>query len=447
MVAIAPFRAVRYAPDRADLAAVTSPPHDCITLAERDAFIASDLRNIVQVVLGPERADDGEGPGPPSRHARAAAFLAEWLAQGVMLRDANPAFYHYQVTHGPSDQRRTMSGFFARVALDPEHKQVRPHEKTLQRKKRDRLRLREATDFDCEPIWLLYRDRRGWVEELLASNAFDELARFTDEAGHEHRLWRVVRAEAVGEIIAQFDDRTVVIADGHHRYQTALEHWHATGRPEHGSILACLVRDNDPGLAIEATHRLLHAMPFAAMDEAVLAAAPHWDATPIPSGPWRGEDLLGYLGADGRDAVLVGKSGSGLDARLLTLKTGSELDGRRGRLDHLAVTRLHDRLLRDCWELDPTHPEDNLRFARDADEALRALLDGECQFVLLMPPEPVDAVLEVAGEGQVMPQKATYFVPKLRSGVVLGPLDEPRPRPWTEIAGDGGKADWRMPRI
>lgn len=444
MVAIAPFRAVRY--HHADLTRVTSPPHDCITLAERDAFIAADPHNIVQVVLGPELATDGEGPGPPSRHARAAAFLNAWLADGTMRRDDRPAFYHYQVTHGPPDARRTMSGFFARVALDPQNQVIRPHEKTLKRKKRDRLRLREATGFDCEPIWLLYRDRRGWVEELLASNAFDELERFTDEAGEEHRLWRVDRQEAVLEIVAQFEDRTVVIADGHHRYQTALEHWEETGRPENGSILAGFVRDNDPGLSIQATHRLVQGTAFTTMAAGLQRAAKHWDATPIAQFT-HAADLLGHFGADGRDVVLVGTAPEGLVAHLLTLRADSNLDGTRGRLDTLCVTRLHDRLLRDAWGLDPTHPEDYLRFARDAEEALTQLRGGECQFVILLPPEPVDAVLEVASEGQVMPQKATYFVPKLRSGLVLGPLDEPRPRPWQELGGDGGKAEWRMPRL
>ena len=131
----------------------------------------------------------------------------------------------------------------------------------------------------------------------------------------------------------------------------------------------------------------------------------------------------------------------------LRLKPGSALDGSRGRLDTLAVTLVHDRLLRDCWGLDLDKPEESLRFTRSLEEAMTAVRSGACQLAVLPPPEPVHAVLEVAEQGHVMPQKATYFVPKLRSGLVLGPLDEAPPVPWTEAAGDPSRFKWRTPAL
>jgi uncharacterized protein (DUF1015 family) len=443
MVAIAPFRALRYDPGRIDLARATSPPHDCITAAQRDAFLAAEPRNVVRVVLGPEIPGDGEGPGPPSRHDRARAALEAWQREGAMARDRRPALYHYQVTWGPPEARLTMSGLVARVALDPAMKEVRPHEKTLGRKRKDRLRLREATGADCEPIWLLYRDRRGWVEEVLSSNAYEELARFTDEEGTEHRLSRVDRPEAVEEVVAQFDGRTVVIADGHHRYQTALEHHAATGRPEHGSILACLVRDNDPGIRILATHRVLHGTGMDAAT-ALARAAAHWEARAVEAD---GPASLARLADAPGTAILLAPGPHGVQAHLLQLRPGSDVAQGRGRLDALAVTLVHDRLLRDSWGLDPEHPERNLRFERDPAEAWRQVAAGEAELAVLLPPEPVDAVLDVASEGQLMPQKATYFVPKLRSGLVLSPLDEPMPVPWSAQAGGPGKASFRLPPL
>jgi uncharacterized protein (DUF1015 family) len=443
VVAIAPFRAVRFDPKRVRLATATSPPHDCITPAQRDALLASDPHSIVQVVLGPERPEDAEGA---NRYTRARDALRGWLADGTMRRDAHPAFYRYTIAHGPPGDRKVMSGFLARLRIDPAYGEVRPHEKTLKRKKRDRLQLREETGFDCEPIWMLYRDRRGWVEELLSSNAFEELARFTDEEGHEHRLWRIDRPEAVGEIVAQFDDRQVVIADGHHRYQTALEHHAATGRDEDGSILVCLVRDNDPGTRIEATHRLLHTLPFPPA-EALRRAERHWEVAPVG---WDGSDLhplLAALPPGGRDVMAVHREGETLRAHRLTLRPGSELREGRGRLDDLAVTRLHERLLRDAWGLDPEHPEDRLHFTRDAAAAVGSVRSGASDLALLLPPESAESVLEVASQGHVMPQKATYFTPKLRSGLVLSPLDEPRPRTWAETAGGPGKPEFRMPPL
>jgi len=134
-------------------------------------------------------------------------------------------------------------------------------------------------------------------------------------------------------------------------------------------------------------------------------------------------------------------------ARRLKLKPGSQLETGRGRLDSLAVTLLHERLLRDCWGLDLDRPEESLRFTRDLADAVESVRSGACQLAVLPPPEPVHAVLEVAEQGHVMPQKATYFVPKLRSGVVLGPLDEAPPVPWRDVAGDGGRPDTRLPRV
>lgn len=457
LVAIAPFRPLRYAAG-VHLATTTSPPHDCITTAQRDAFLAADADNITGVVLPPEQPGDAEYPATPNKFQRAAALLAAWTQDGTLEREPRPAYFLYTVTSGPPQARATMHALLARVRLDPTYTQIRRHEKTLQRKKRERLMLREATLTDTEPIWLLYRDERGWVEEVLSSNATDEVARFTDEEGHEHRLWRIDRPAAVEETTAQFDDRGLVIADGHHRYQTALDHHAATGRPEHGSILACLVRDNDPGVRIEATHRLVHGLPFASVADALSRAAEHWDSRPLVLAPGaprqQAATLQAALGEPGtQQCLLLGRSGSGrLEAHVLTPKGGPVPAGPRGRLDTLAVTLVHERLLAACWGIDNDRPEDHLRFTRDTLEAVQAVLSGACQFAVLPAPEPVSAVLEVAQQGHVMPQKATYFVPKLRSGIVLSPLDEPLPVPWQEAAAaaeahGGAKFKWSTPRL
>ena len=447
MVAIAPFRALRYAPG-VDLRKVTSPPHDVIGPDERDGFLARDPRNIVHVVLGREEPGDAEAPASPNRYERACVALETWQQKGVLVRDERPAFYMYEVRHGSPGARTAMRGFFCRVALDPSYHEIRRHEKTLAKKKSDRLRLLEATDCNTEPIWLLYRDERGWVDEVLSSNAFDELARFTDEEGSEHRLWRVDRDEAVLELISQFEERTLVIADGHHRYETALKHYAATGRAEDGSILVCLVRDTDPGVRIEPTHRLVRGLPFDAPDAAV-AAAGAWDAEPVdlPDDASAGPLLRDALGIDDRSCIVVGRHGTDLRAWILRLREGHEVDEGRGALDSLAVVRVHERLLRDAWGIGDEDVEGHLGFTQRHDEAVRAVLEGRCQLAVLLAPEPVHAVLDIASQGHLMPQKATYFVPKLRSGVVLGPLDEPPPRPWQELAGDGGRMEFRMPPL
>lgn len=417
MVAVGPFRALRFAKE---VASKTSPPHDCVTEAERSAFVAKDAHNILRVVL-PERgpADDATAP-----HRRAAVLLQAWQNEGILERDAKPAFYLYTLTDGGS--RQVMHALVARVALDPTGKAILPHEHTLARKRGDRLLLRQETGMDTEPIWMLYRDDNAWVEELLVSNAFEEWTRFTDEAGIEHRLWRVDRPEAVAEITAQFDDRRLVIADGHHRYRTALEHAQATGRPEHASILTCLVRDSDPGLAIEATHRLIVA-PEAPTALTALRQATQWSAEEIPVAD------AGRIAqrARGDEAVLVGEGAH--RAWLLRLREASD-DGTP--LSRLAVERVHRHLL-SAWGI--TEPDAHLRFTRDAADALARVRSGEARLAVLLPPERPQSVLDVAYAGQLMPQKSTYFVPKPRSGLLLGPLDEAPPRRWADGERDPGK--------
>lgn len=441
MVAIAPFRAVRYDPNKVNLSAVTSPPHDVISDDERDAFIAADPLNICNVILPPPADGDAEYPASPNKYERSRDVIAMWQEDGTFVRDDQPGFYMYEVHH----DHGLMRGFFARIKIDPTYTEIRRHEKTLGKKKRDRLNLKETTQVDTESIWLLYRDERGWVDEILTSNAFDELARFTDEDGAEHRLWRIDRPEAVGEIVAQFEDRTVVIADGHHRYQTALDHHANTGRDEDSSLLVCLVRDTDPGLRIEPTHRMVYGLDFDDMAGALIRAQRDWDIEPLDlphDSTLAGSEARRIVDADPRSCILL----AGDEARLLRLKDGHDVDAGRGRLDSLVVTRVHEKLL-EPWGVDPAKIEDHVRYTRTAKEAVEAARTGEVPFVVMLSGEDVDSVLDVASQGHVMPQKATYFVPKLRSGLVLGPLDEAPPVPWQEIAGDGGKMDASIPPL
>ena len=409
MTTIRAFRAIRYAAGT-NLAAVTTPPHDCFTLAERDAYLAQHPHNVARIVRGPEQEGDGEGPGHPSWHARAADTLRAWLADGTMARDARPALYLYTIEHGAPHARRTLTALLGRIALDPSGTRIKPHEATLARPKKDRLRLRQATGCDVEPIWMLYRDPRGWINEVAASNAIDELARFTDVDGHEHRLWRVERTEAVGELVAQFEERILVIADGHHRYQTALDDAAATGDPRRAAILAMLVRDDDPGLAIEATHRLVTTLPWPATE--AVARLPAWTATPLPD-PLA---AVPKLDAAGNEAILATAAG----AWLLRLKPEAELKRGLGRLDTLAVSRVQERALA-AWGIAPG--DDRVRFTREPAEALAAVRSGQAAAAFLLPPESPAAVLDVATAGRLMPPKATYFVPKPRSGLLMAPLE------------------------
>jgi uncharacterized protein (DUF1015 family) len=407
MVRLAPLRALRYA-DAAALPRVTSPPHDVIPPAQRDA-LRREPRNMVHLVL-PEGAAE-------SRFADVAARLAAWQRDGTLRRDAEPALYGYAVTSGPPDARRTMRAVFARVGLDAAHGDIRPHERTLSRKAGDRLGLRKATQCDLEPIWLLHRDPKGWVDGALADG--DEVARFRAGDGSEHRLWRVTDPLVLRDVAAHFATQRMVIADGHHRYRSALEHFAATGRPEDAWILACIARDGDPGLAIEATHRVVRWGRD--WDEAVAAARVAWQVQELPpparrDGGWdhAARELLQCLEGPGT-AVAIGRKDGAVRAVAL----------RRRDPPHpteFAVTMVQEGLLADLWGLEESDAA--LAFDRDTAECLRQVASAEADLAVLLPPEQVASVVDAAMQGRLMPPKATYFVPKPLSGLVLAPLDE-----------------------
>ena len=411
MVRVVPFRALRYDPAvLADLARVTTPPHDVITEAQK-ADARRDPHSIVHLIL-PEGGD--------GRFADAASRLETWQREWVLKRDPVPALYRYEVTHGPSEERRTMRAFFARVGLDATMREVRPHERTLARKKGDRLGLRQATQTDLEPIWLLYRDAAAHIDAMLAEAKAERLDAFTDRDGAEHRLWRVTDATVLSEVTAWFAGQTVVIADGHHRYQSALEHFAATGRPEDAVILACLARDGDEGIRVEATHRLVRwGRTFS---EAIAACRAAWQVRELPApqprdGSWSraARELLASLEDAGTCAV-VGRDESGMRAHALWLQEPQAADA-------LGVALVQEELLSACWGLE----EDDtaaITYERDAAECLRAVAGGKVDLAVLLPPERVESVLDAAKAGHLMPAKATYFVPKPASGLVLAPLDE-----------------------
>lgn len=427
MVHIAPFRALRY--NGQDMTKVTSPPHDVITPEERDDFLAADDHNVCQVIL-PAGGDE--------KYAAAKAALEAWQQDGAMVRDTAPGFYVYEIKHPGG----TMRGFFCRIAIDADYQSIKRHEMTLPKKRSDRLSLLEATGVNTESIWMLYRDERGWVDEILSSNAIDELHRFTDEQGLQHRVWRVDRPEAVAEIQAQFEDRDVVIADGHHRYATQVKHWQATGREADASMLVCMVRDTDAGLAILPTNRLLRTFPFSNLADGVAKAA-GWVATALEVPAGSAEDEAEFLRehvVDARTVVVFNADSA------WSLRFDGALDQGRGRLDELAVTALHDHLLTAHWGVDMDHVEDHLHYSRSDAETVARIRAGEYPVAVMLAPEPVDAVLDVAMQGYLMPQKATYFVPKLRSGLVMSPCDEPLPRA-LDYGLNPGPADFRMPKL
>jgi uncharacterized protein (DUF1015 family) len=422
MADVQPLRALHYDPAVAGpLADVVAPPYDVIDQTQRAELLARSPRNIVAIDL-PQ--------GEPDRYAAAGELLAEWQRDGALVRDERPALWaHTQDYSGPDGQRRTRRGFFCRVRIEQYGAgRVRPHERTHPGPKEDRLRLTRATRANISPIFSLYSDPReaawGALEPFTSAAPWAEV---TDADGTTHRIWRVEDERAIAAVQAATSDAELLIADGHHRYETMrsyAEEVDAAGTAsgeEHRFILMCLVALEDPGLTVFPTHRVVNRLDDA--KRASLAQAIERDfeieqvaLEQLAPPPGDGRLQLGYIAReDERPLRLTLKDQAIADAAL-----GGHSDAYR----HLDTGILETLLLKDALGLgdeDISH-FNGLFYARDADEAIAMVREGDYEAAFLMRPTPIAQVRDVAAAGENMPPKSTYFFPKLLTGLLLNPL-------------------------
>src|SRR2546423_1672291 len=421
---VRPFRAWRYDTAVAGpLDALICPPYDVITPAAAGRLRAGTPRNVIHLELGP-------GPADPTRrdnrYVRAAATLEHWIADGILRRDATPCFYVYEQTflHGGRTHRRL--AFFAAVSLSPwEARTVLPHEVTLATPKADRTALLEATRANISPIYALCDGGLPGVAALLdvaAERPPD--AEATDQAGEGHQLWGVANPGLLAAVIRDLAARPLYIADGHHRYETALayarQHGDDRGPEGAGYVLMAITPVDDPGLVVLPTHRLLRDLESARLEDAlahlddVFAVRVIDDVPPATS-------LLVALAEAAHDRP-VGLYTPGLALLLRARPTSREgMQRVEPALHTLDVALLQQLFFEALLGLTP----DDFRcqryvdYTRDADEAVRLVDDGSHQAAVLLNGTPPSAIVEIARAGAQMPQKSTYFYPKLATGLVL----------------------------
>ncbi len=446
MAEIIPFRALRYDPHRIpDLAQVVTPPYDVISPEAQDRYYARHPNNVVRLVLAKY-----EPPGVPggSRYARAAATYTTWRRDGILGRDPTPAIYLYEQEFSAGQTSRLRRrGLLALVRLHEYAEQViLPHERTFSRHKDDRLQLMRACPANLEAILGFYPGSSGEIGAVLDRYMdTDPAVRVVDEEGIGHRLWLVEAPPEVATLCAALRDRPVVIADGHHRYETAL-----TFRNERRSqnptsaaaarhrlddfVLMNLVSSDDPGLVILPTHRVIRRRPTRAETALTATLARHFRtvpfpldaANPLPSLQAALADLARREGAGIACAFYTG--GREILVMELTDPTVPQAfvaEGRAPAYAELDVAVLHRLLVEEILGIpQATQTDDSIQYTRDASLALAAVSSGEAAAALFLNPPRVEQVQAIAMAGERMPQKSTFFFPKVLSGLILSPLDE-----------------------
>jgi uncharacterized protein (DUF1015 family) len=414
---VAPLRALHYEPARVGgLQTVAAPPYDVIDDAQRAALLRSSPYNVVEIDLPRDAGDP---------YAHAAAVLERWRSEGVLVRDAEPALWALRQDYtGPDGRTRTRHGVFARVRVeDYGPGRIRPHERTHPGPKEDRLRLTRATRANLSPIFSLYDDPGGAAWGAVAPHVEgDPWGEVSEDDGTVHRLWRVGDPDAIAAVRDALAGTELLIADGHHRYETARVYAaEPDAAPGADHVLMCLVALQDPGLTVFPTHRLLTGLDGDRRRALEEALARDWEAAELS---------VDRLEPTGDGAVRVGFYDRDGGPRLLTLRdpaiADAALPGKPEPYRRLDTAVLEALVLQGALgmsEDDISHLH-GLAYARTSAEARARVDSGEADAAFFMRATPIAQVRDVAAAGENMPPKSTYFYPKVLTGMVFNPLQE-----------------------
>ena len=473
MARIYPFRALRYDTSRVRMEDVVTQPYDKITPEMQQRYYDASPYNLIRVILGKKRPTDTDADNV---YTRAAHHLKEWRSEHILAEESEPALYGYSQTYtvpGTSEIRERRGVIALGHLYDYAEEVVFRHEQTFPKHKSDRLALFKATRAYCEQIYMLYSDPAFTAETLIfgstgnvgptgnernvsaPANAPD--LSITDEYGVLHRLWRLTDPTLINLIVTAMADKKLIIADGHHRYETSVAYAKErsaqlnlpfnqrdphddspsvladdTGHPQlpappypEAAMMMTFVNMDAPGITILPTHRVVFGLENFSSPDFITRASAFFTITELPNDGITGKVAQATLDRISGPAFLAVTG----DGNYLLLPkpeaVAAELAAMSPRQRQLDVVQLHSVLLGDLLGLDPDSIRDlkNLRYLRDADEAIREVTSGEANIAFLIKPVTLDQLKEISFSGEVMPQKSTDFYPKLLSGLAIYALD------------------------
>ena len=432
MADVRPFRGFRYAPEAvSDLAEVVTPPFDVISEEAQERYYTRNPYNVIRLELGRITPEDTT---LNNRYTRATRTLAEWRLDNVLRQDAAPAYYAYQQLFKHDGQSYIRTSLVARVRLEPWEKHVvLRHEFTRKKDKDDRLQLLRACSVNLSPIMSMYSDPQGRMRRLLGEHLKQPAVHITDEAGEEHLLQPVTDPETVERIHDFFSERQLYIADGHHRYETALNYRNEMLEMRRelaeddaaNFVMMSLIDLDDPGLLVLPTHRLFSDLSPEVLANLTSANLAH--SLAVRELENVDESTLRELEQAGEDApsfLLITPGQSWLLSLNEQGRARMDGAGHSAAWRDLDVSIAHTLILEDLLKL---QPEDltagkYVRYAHETREALNAVAQGQAQAALLLNATRVRQICDIADADDQMPQKSTYFYPKLTTGLVMNPL-------------------------
>lgn len=432
MAKIASFRGYRYNPREVDdLNQVVTQPYDNIDDALREEYYNRSEFNVIRIIKGKESANDNVND---NQYTRAANFWESWIDEGVLIRESGPAIFPYFQEYTVEGKTHIRKGLIVLVDLEDKKAEVRAHENTLSGPKADRLKLMKATEANDGQIFMLYDDAENRINDIIDTElrVGKPLMEVMDADGAKHTLYRIAKPGAVRDIAEILEEKDLFIADGHHRYETAMDYlsycrlrkWETLSNESFTHRMMTLINIHDPGLTVLPTHRLVHSLESFNPADLLVKATGSFEVVEISSR----DELYGNLDQAVTDGIIAfGLSATSLDGyRLLRLKDPDLMDSlvteehceAWRRLD---VTVLHTAILGKLLGIDEARlaAYSNVRYVRGRDKALDSVGSEGVQAAFLLNPTRTEQVLAVASEGERMPQKSTDYYPKLLSGMIM----------------------------
>lgn len=437
MAEIVPFRGLLYNPEKIDdFSDVIAPPYDVISPREQEQFYRRHPYNVIRLILGKEKQSDTRRD---NRYTRAANFLKTWMKEKILVRDPLPALYLSSVDFHIEDQPITRFGLVALVRVEPFEKGIiLPHEKTFSKVKSERLELIKACHANFSPIFSLYSDHNGILNAITQSTVrrAPDL-RMYDSHGFLQQIWKITDESIHQSVLETMAPKTIFIADGHHRYETALNYrnWVASNTPGFSEnhpanfILMSLSSMEDPGLVILPAHRILREVDPETLAAFEKRADPYFEITPFSFQPHEMDTVrdrfITQLHSK-KERNCIGMFMKNRDAFiLLTLKPGvmddlfsNEIPESLRNLDVTVLTRL---IFMEILGFDQTRLDNEklITYSSKEKEALEIVRSENYDVTFILNPTKMEQVRQVAHEGLIMPRKSTYFYPKVISGHIL----------------------------
>lgn len=431
MVEIAPFLGMQYNKKKiTTFDNVMSPPYDIINEKMQQELYEKHPYNFVQLILGKQYPTDSE---ENNRYSRAKQLFDEWQQQKIFIQSSTPAFYPYKVEYTINKEKKLMSGMFVLLKLDPDYKTVKAHEKTLAKPKADRLNLLRACYANLEPIQLMYMDHDDHIRKMIDASLQAPMISVKGYDGFTHQLWKLDDQELIQTITKELRDKILFIADGHHRYQTSLnfaqekkeQTKNADPQAPFNYIMVVICNMFDPGLSILPTHRLIKVAGIS-IEESLKKAEQYFtiEKKSIPTTKKNtsetGKKIMNDIASitTHKFALYIKNN-----YYILTLKDTHIMDARAANHSKtwrtLDVSILHKLVLEEFFGINEKNLEDHVKYTRSDAEAIQLINEEQYDFSFLINATKIDQLKAIAEAGEHMPQKSTYFLPKMLSGLVM----------------------------